>query len=185
MEGWEGAASMEDTFPMQSQVKELMDIADALATRSEMCDDTMVLNGKPGKSSCGTDCQGCTRSWHGNASEVVEPEQRQLLSWLLWLQGVPTVFATLLVAPRPPSDLHTFTSMSNSLACFCCAGRAVGGSAKSRRRHVAPATLPYNVGLDHSFCYVRPDKLPRPTSTTPPRPTTGACWFPTPRFRDY
>ena len=50
--------------------------------------------------------------------------------------------------------------MGNSLACFCCAG----GGAKSRRRHVAPAALPsdpaYDEGLGHSFCYVRPDKLP-------------------------
>ncbi|KAM3279482.1 hypothetical protein ACQJBY_046699 [Aegilops geniculata] len=57
--------------------------------------------------------------------------------------------------------------MGNSLACFCCAGGggAVGvGGAKSRRRHVAPAALPsdpaYDEGLGHSFCYVRPEKLP-------------------------
>jgi serine/threonine protein phosphatase PrpC len=47
--------------------------------------------------------------------------------------------------------------MGNSLACFCCAGTAAG-----RRRHVAPAALPsdppYDEGLGHSFCYVRPEK---------------------------
>ncbi|PWZ53083.1 Protein phosphatase 2C 35 [Zea mays] len=50
--------------------------------------------------------------------------------------------------------------MGNSLACFCCAGGAAG--------HVAPAALPsdpaYDEGLGHSFCYVRPDKVPVPFS---------------------
>lgn len=61
MEGWEGAASTEDIFPMSSDAGELMYLADASATLSQMRDETTVLDGEPDKSSGGADCRGCTR----------------------------------------------------------------------------------------------------------------------------
>ncbi|KAI4977335.1 hypothetical protein ZWY2020_057247 [Hordeum vulgare] len=61
--------------------------------------------------------------------------------------------------------------------------------AKSCRRHVAPVALPfdpaYDEGLGHSLCYMRPDKLPQAHCcySYSIAPTTGTCWFPTPRRR--